>query len=102
MEVFEMSNYEDEGNKRGEEAAEALSNFVNSYNRTPFISFVDRITHHTHRTLQQLMFRLFYACIKSWAECYKKGEYDLRNEDTCRLSNEIVEYLKDKDGIAFI
>ena len=97
-----MSNYEDEGNKRAEEVAEVLSNFVNSYNRTYFTSFVDNITHRTHRTLQQLIFRLFYMCIKSWAVCYEKNEYDLRNEDTCRISSEIVEHLKDRDGIAFI
>ena len=88
--------------KFAETLAENLESFVNNYNRSGDKVFVEKITLRIHQSLQQSVFRLFYRCIRSWSECYDNGIYDLRNEATCKLSHEIVEFLKEKDGIPFI
>jgi hypothetical protein len=55
-----------------------------------------------HRTLQQAIFRMFVECLKIWADEYKRGRYDARNEVTCKLSSEILEKVRDLDAIPFI
>ena len=61
--------------------------------------FVDVVT-TSHRTLQQMAFRLFIACIKEWATHTRS---DARNEATVNLSKRIVEALGDDiDYIPFI
>ena len=88
--------------KFAEELADRMEEFVNNYDRSGDKVFVEKVTLRLHRSLQQSVFRLFYRCIRSWSECYDNGNYDLRNEATCKLSHEIVEFLKEKDGIPFI
>ena len=88
--------------KISEELADGMEKFVNSYDRSGDKIFVEKITLRIHRSLQQSVFRLFYKCIRSWSECYDNGNYDLRNETACKLSHEITELLKDRDGIPFI
>ena len=50
-----------------------------------------RVVMMEHRTLQQSAFRLFYGCIKRWAEAYAENRYDPRNEATCKACADIVE-----------
>ena len=88
--------------KNTEALAESLSNFVNNYDRSGNKVFVEYIVHRTHRSLQQSVFRLFYACIKEWSKCYEDHNYDPRNENTCRMCSEIVETMKDKDYLPLV
>lgn len=97
-----MEDYALKDKKRAEEMAEQLSSFVNSISGVSYDSFAERLTKYTHRTLQQCVFKLFYTCVKKWSELYELGIYDARNEDTCKMSNEIVKHLKDRDYISFI
>ena len=43
-----------------------------------------------HRTHQQIFAAFILSVISRWADRYKSKTYDLRNEETCRLSAEIV------------
>jgi hypothetical protein len=47
-----------------------------------------------NRFLQSEAFNLFIHCIEGWAEAYKKGRFDGRNEHVCELSNLMIEGLK--------
>ncbi len=97
-----MSNVETDEAIR---AARVLEDFVNPYGhkKEPFI---EQITRKCHRTLQQVIFGLVIGLIKAWAEMYKAGWYDGRNEDTCKTCNDIVETMnknhKDWQYLPFI
>ncbi len=55
-----------------------------------------------HRTLKQSFMRCFIVpIIKEFAKSYREGNYDLRNEATCKTCVELEEVLKDK-GFPFI
>ena len=69
----------------GKQVAEQLSDFVNSSTSMKREEFVKAVT-SDHRTLQQDMFSLFYACMHDWAEDYVNGDYDARNKRACELS----------------
>lgn len=89
-----------ENEEFAKEAWENLSSFVNKYGfpEKEFVEFVMM----DHRTLQQSMMRLFLGCIKAWAEKAEKGEYDLRNEQTCKLCQKIVARFDNEMGLPFI
>jgi hypothetical protein len=56
----------------------------------------------THRTLQQNFFRdVLVPIVKHYADCYKNGIYDLRNEDSCNCA-EKLEPIIDEHGFRFI
>ncbi len=77
----------------GKEMAEIFSNFATSLSPEEK-EFVEGVTTE-HRTLQQNMFRLMYACIKQWSEA---GTFhDLRNEQTVKACKKIVALLEDED-----
>ena len=82
------------------EAHEILSRFVNNFG-CPAEEFVGCVM-RDHRTLQQSMFRLFLGCIKEWAKKAEDGEYDLRNELTCKLAQKIVARFDDEMSLPFI
>jgi len=77
---------------------EELGRFVNIMggDEQMMMEFAQKVVHGTHRTLQQNIMRVFIECIKLWAEDYKAGRYDLRNEATCKLAAEIVEKFRDE------
>lgn len=50
-----------------------------------------------HRYLQQEMFKVCLEYIKVLAENYEKGIYDGRNEWSCKVSKDFVDYCKEKD-----
>lgn len=45
---------------------------------------------YEHRTRQQMFASFVLSVISKWAEKYDTQNYDLRNEETCRISSEIV------------
>jgi hypothetical protein len=57
-------------------------------------SMADEITNE-HRTLQQSAGNGILLAIKTWAEDYEAGHYDLRNEDICRKSAIMLKALED-------
>lgn len=75
-------------------AAIILEDFVNVYGHRKE-AFVDQIVNKCHRSLQQLVFGLFIELVKKWAEMYKAGVYDGRNEATCRTCNDIIETMNE-------
>lgn len=86
--------------KTGKEMAEQFINFVNSFSIDKK-GFVEGIT-SSHRTLQQSVFSLMLDCIKTWSDMYESQTYDGRNEDTCKLCNQIYHQFKDIWFVRFI
>jgi hypothetical protein len=76
---------------KGVEAARTLANFVNAMGHNTE-DFVEQLTLREHRTLQQCSMAVFLSCIEAWAD-KKDGHFDLRNEDTVRISRIIKERL---------
>jgi len=76
---------------KGAEAAKALANFVNGMGHN-IEDFVEQLTLREHRTLQQCAMAIFLGCIESWAD-KEDGRFDLRNEDTVKISRIIKERL---------
>lgn len=52
-----------------------------------------------HRTLQQNFARVVLAFIEMQAAKYEAGLFDLRNEDTCRLSYTMWSVIKDRQDL---
>lgn len=71
-----------------EEFADMLGDFCNDMSLDTDKVAKKVITQH--RTIQQNIFGLFLSCCKQWAENYKTGVYDLRNEYTCQKAVEII------------
>lgn len=83
-----VSNLMDELNKMGSEE-EVGKCFVNAISQT-------------HRTLQQNFFRdILLVCIKNFARRYDDGQYDLRNEESCKIAKKLMPIIKDA-GLPFI
>ncbi len=60
------------------------------------------VLEHTHPTLKQLYFKhIILASIKYFNGLYKQNFYDLRDEATCKTSNEMMPIV-DKAMIPFI
>lgn len=72
------------------EFAEKLSKFVNNYG-CPMKELAQEVL-NDHRTLQQTTMRLFMTVIEEWS---KQEQYDLRNEQTIKLSKKIMEAVGD-------
>ena len=72
---------------KGAEAARELTNYVNSMGHS-VEDFVEQLTLREHRTLQQSVMALFLGCIEAWAD-KEDGRFDLRNEDTVKISRKI-------------
>lgn len=75
----------------GEEMAVQLGHFVNAMGHD-IEGFVKQLTENEHRTLQQRAMALFLGCIEAWADT-EDSRFDLRNEDTVKLSRKIKEAL---------
>jgi hypothetical protein len=80
---------------KSEDVADLLADAVNS-SMFDEDEFARQVTHKTHRTLQQSIFKTFKACVGYWAKFEKEGMYDLRNEATCKASKKVEEALKDE------
>ncbi len=80
----------------GKEMATAFEDFVNNFNTAPRKEFAETIVYRTHRTLQQSVFSTFMECIKLWSKMYEEGNYDLRNEETCKQANKIMKLFENE------
>lgn len=69
------------------EMVEKFSRIVNCFNDTEVAEVISDCIMKEHRTLQQAMMRVFMHQIKVWSET---PFYDLRNEDTIKLSKKIM------------
>lgn len=86
---------DDRGRLSMEELAKAIGDSVNIFDtkedRERFAEAMCRL----HRTLQQGAMRMFIAWILKLDECYGTGNYDPRNQATCRLARKIMEHCQD-------
>lgn len=82
--------------KDTEETVKAMSNFVNNMT-CPIPDFVLEMTRE-HRTLQQTFTNLCFAWIRKCAQNHWAGNFDGRNEHSCKKSAEIVEKVDIHDG----
>ena len=83
--------------------AELVSDVLNVMGNRQFIKdFTEVICHRTHRTLQQGVMGVATSLIAQWAEDFKAGNYDGRNEATCKLCNKIMESHAEDMWLPFI
>jgi len=75
--------------KDAKEMALAMSDFVNNMT-CPMDEFISQMNRE-HRTLQQTFTDLCFSWIRNCAERHQRGDFDLRNEYSCKKSAEIVE-----------
>ena len=80
--------------EKAQEIADLLSNYVN-YSRDTEGTLAKAIL-NDHRTLVQLKFSIFMKMCEIMSEQYKMGMYDLRNEDSCKIANEICEKITNR------
>jgi len=58
--------------------------------------FVTEAIRYQHRTLQQNYFsNVILPSIKDFAKRYDEGQFDLRNEESCKLAKKIEPVVKD-------
>jgi len=84
------------------EAAKTISRMVNSFGIEDIKEAFAEEVRRDHRTLQQNFMRCVLALVERWAEDHDAGMYDLRNEDTCRISRKIVDALGDDKYLAHV
>lgn len=95
----ELTEFDRVEMKEAEKVHDTFSRYVNGQaNPAMFAECVMR----DHRTLQQNMSRVIFACVTRWAMEYDKGYYDARNEDTVTLCHDIVEKFGDRMFFPFI
>ena len=81
--------------EKAQEIADLLSTYVNGGgSRDAGILAKEILT--DHRTLVQLKFKIFLEMVEIMSKQYKEGNYDLRNEDSCRIANEICEAIPNR------
>lgn len=76
-------------NTQGQDAAQALLDFVNTSPSQEDKAFAEYITTRGHRTLQQRVMGLMLECIDQWAADRARKLYDARNEATVTLAAQI-------------
>lgn len=81
--------------KTGLQMANALSDFANIAVSNEKLSFVEAVT-TDHKTLQEDTFMMFLKCMEQWSEMKVQGNYDARNEYTCKASSVMIKALKDE------
>ena len=79
-----------EPEERNRNAARYMADFVNRGLLKPDI-FAEEIVNNAHRTLQQLLMRMFWACILRWSDAQHRGQFDMRNQSTVCLCANIVD-----------
>jgi len=80
---------------------DAIGKLANYFD-PPLEEFARRMTMVLHPTLQQNFFRCILRSIEKWADKYKNGNYDLRNEDTCRMCQKMFEALGEDIYLKFV
>lgn len=78
----------------GQEMAEQLAQFVNTFNTVRMEACAQAMVHQ-HRTLQQSMTRMFLRFMELQAQ---EDDYDLRNQASIRLARKIVKLVEDEQA----
>lgn len=52
-----------------------------------------------HRTNQQSTMKLLLRTIVAYADNYRSGNFDLRNQKSCELADKILKLLEDEDVV---
>ena len=79
--------------KDAKEAAKAMSDFVNNMSCDQK-AFIEEMANQ-HRTLQQSFTSLCFAWIRQCSKQFEDKNFDLRNEWSCKVSNEILKKIED-------
>ena len=87
--------------KSAENIRDAINVLFNELNAMGQEGHVEKVivesVQMNHRTLQQNFFsHLVVPLIKDFAKRYDSGNYDLRNEDSCRVAKKLEPILKDE------
>lgn len=86
----------------GKDLANEICNTLNNFNsKKDREEFVEQLMRQ-HRTLQQQAMGLFLKAIEAYAETYKNGYYDLRNEASTKLCHKMVEAFGEEFHMPFI
>ena len=80
--------------EKAQEIADLLSAYVNRGGRGDDV--LPKLILNDHRTLVQLKFSMFMKMCEIMSEQYEKGMYDLRNEDSCKMANEICKAIPNR------
>ena len=89
----------EEGRKLAAELITSLN--VMGFEKDTAEGFVEELM-RSHRTLQQSFGRLLLEIIKGFAEQYKEGRYDPRNEGICKLCHHLAAEAEGRDYLPFI
>ncbi len=82
-----------EQDEKAQEIADSLSRYLNTGGDKETLA---RNLIRDHRTLVQQMFSVFMSVCKLMSAEYKLGQYDLRNEDSCKIADEICEKIPNR------
>jgi len=75
-----------------ERAIQAAHDFMRAVNEMSFDhETFAREVRREHRTTQQAAMRTFVSVIRQWAADHETGNFDLRNQDTVAIANDIVQ-----------
>ena len=75
-----------------ERATKAATDFMRAVNEMSFDNETfARAVRREHRTTQQAAMRTFVSVIRQWAADHETGNFDLRNQDTVAIANDIVQ-----------
>ena len=86
--IIENTKVEREVRQAGD-ALEHMAGYFDYHEKLP--PLVERIVYRMHRTTQQQLMKLFVFIIRGWANAYRAGHYDRRNESTVRLAAKLEE-----------
>jgi len=77
--------------KTEQEIKELLTTLATLSQSCKDVKAVTDLIRYQHRSHQQSLGRFMKYAIKLYADMYKDGKYDLRNENTCKMCAQIVE-----------
>lgn len=83
--------------KRIDELAKAISNFVNTMSPNA-VGALGVAMAKDHRTLVQLKMRIVMSFLKELASSNERGNYDLRNEQACKIASKMLAHLTEIDA----
>lgn len=82
--------------KELEELKYKLSSYLNSYSHKDRIRRLIQELQREHRTLQQVFTGLCVAWLEDLSKRYEEGNYDLRNEASCKLGKEFTAKIEER------
>jgi hypothetical protein len=94
MQMAIENAYKKELTKDGVELGVIIENFLNGYNNDNIDDFLQYMTEHAHRTLQQKYFGLVLKSIQKFAEMER---YDGRNERSVETAKKLVSLMEENN-----